>query len=179
MHARAPRAGGWRGGRQNWKRRYFVLKDDVLYYYDTNTVRVPVFATRARHDMHGHALQRTTLLGLMPLRSAAVLDLSHDEGERLVALAVGVNRASLARVRRGAGTRMAELGYLLRLQAGVRLPDATAPLSVGHAAYWLCCCAMTEPLSRRSNCGRSFCDADSARSIEVPRCALAGSCRRA
>ena len=51
--------GGARGGRKSWKRRYFQLKEDCLYYY--------------------HSEDDAVLLGVMPLHSSQLLDLS-DSG---------------------------------------------------------------------------------------------------
>ncbi len=46
--------GGARGGRKSWKKRYFVLKEDCLYYYDS--------------------AEKMTLLGVMPLQGSRLLD---------------------------------------------------------------------------------------------------------
>ena len=49
--------GGARGGRKSWKRRWFVLKEDCLYYYHSEDPVDPV------------------LLGVMPLHLSTLLDL--------------------------------------------------------------------------------------------------------
>jgi len=53
--------GGARGGRKSWKRRYFQLKEDCLYYY--------------------HSEDDPVLLGVMPLHSSQLLDLSESGSE--------------------------------------------------------------------------------------------------
>ena len=53
--------GGARGGRKSWKRRYFQLKEDCLYYY--------------------HSEDEPVLLGVMPLHSSQLLDLSESGTE--------------------------------------------------------------------------------------------------
>ena len=53
--------GGARGGRKSWKRRFFQLKEDCLYYY--------------------HSEEDPVLLGVMPLHSSQLLDLSESGTE--------------------------------------------------------------------------------------------------
>ena len=53
--------GGARGGRKSWKRRYFQLKEDCLYYY--------------------HSEDDPVLLGVMPLHASQLLDLSESGTE--------------------------------------------------------------------------------------------------
>ena len=55
--------GGARGGRKSWKRRYFQLKEDCLYYY--------------------HSEDDPVLLGVMPLHASQLLDLSSSAADEV------------------------------------------------------------------------------------------------
>ena len=51
--------GGARGGRKSWKRRWFVLKEDCLYYYSSEA-------------------ESAALLGVMPLHASQLLDVDGE-----------------------------------------------------------------------------------------------------
>jgi hypothetical protein len=53
--------GGAKGGRKSWKRRWFVLKEDCLYYYASDS--------------------ETIILGVMPLVKTQLWDLAKDVQE--------------------------------------------------------------------------------------------------